>query len=217
MYYFRPPLFIHRSKLHSIAVGRGGGSRYIDLHATLDDSAGDKTEIEFTNIDREEMTVLNSYIHDTLVKAMAKDVKEGDNEKDGDENEEANLHNSTDDEDEDDADDDAFQMGTSQSDDDEDDSEGNVKEEGSLSETSQPSRKRSRRQAATDSRKATKYDLENTSNNPTDENNSDSDEDDDDDDYEMVEKKEDSSEDEGDTDDNASASDGTVSEDNEDE
>jgi hypothetical protein len=73
--FFKPPSFIHRSKLHSIAVGRGGGSRYVDIHASIDDG---KTQIEFTNIDREEMHVLNSYIHDTLVKAMAQDVAKAD-------------------------------------------------------------------------------------------------------------------------------------------
>lgn len=73
--FFKPPTFIHRSKLHSIAVGRGGGSRYVDIHASTDDG---KTQIEFTNIDREEMHVLNSYIHDTLVKAMAQDVAKAD-------------------------------------------------------------------------------------------------------------------------------------------
>jgi hypothetical protein len=73
--FFKPPSFIHRSKLHSIAVGRGGGSRYVDIHASTDDG---KTQIEFTNIDREEMHVLNSYIHNTLVKAMAKDVAKAD-------------------------------------------------------------------------------------------------------------------------------------------
>ena len=77
--FFKPPLFAHRSELHSIAVGRGGGSRYVDLHATLDGKDGEKTELEFTNIDREEMQVLNAYIHNTLVKAMAKDAEGNDN------------------------------------------------------------------------------------------------------------------------------------------
>lgn len=73
--FFKPPSFIHRSELHSIAVGRGGGSRYVDIHASTDEG---KTQIEFTNIDREEMHVLNAYIHDTLVKAMAQDVAKAD-------------------------------------------------------------------------------------------------------------------------------------------
>ena len=77
--FFKPPLFAHRSELHSIAVGRGGGSRYVDLHATLDGKDGEKTELEFTNIDREEMQVLNAYIHNTLVKAMTKDAEGNDN------------------------------------------------------------------------------------------------------------------------------------------
>jgi len=99
--FFKPPMFVHRSELHSIAVGRGGGSRYIDLHATLDGKDGDKTELEFTNIDREEMQVLNSYIHNTLVKAMAKDAEENDGEEnDGEESaeveEDATADNSED-------------------------------------------------------------------------------------------------------------------------
>ena len=69
---------MHRSELHSIAVGRGGGSRYVDLHATLDGEDGDTTKLEFTNIDREEMQVLNSYIHNVLVKAMEKDAADDD-------------------------------------------------------------------------------------------------------------------------------------------
>lgn len=73
--FFKPPSFIHRSQLHSIAVGRGGGARYIDIHASINDG---KTQLEFTNIDREEMNVLNSYIHNTLVKAMAQDIAKAD-------------------------------------------------------------------------------------------------------------------------------------------
>jgi len=72
----RPPLFIHRSKLHSISVGGAGGSRYIDLNVTLDEGDGGSREIYFTNIDREEIAVLKSYIHNILVKAMTKDVGE---------------------------------------------------------------------------------------------------------------------------------------------
>jgi hypothetical protein len=78
--FYKPPMFVHRSDLHSIAVGRGGGSRYIDLHAAIDGKDGEKNELEFTNIDREEMQVLNSYIHNTLVKAMTKDAEENDSE-----------------------------------------------------------------------------------------------------------------------------------------
>jgi len=94
--FFKPPLFVHRSELHSIAVGRGGGSRYVDLHATLDGKDGEKTELEFTNIDREEMKVLNAYIHNTLVKAMAKDAEGSDSEEAQNEetvNEEDNADN----------------------------------------------------------------------------------------------------------------------------
>ena len=80
--FFKPPLFIHRSDLHSIAVGRGGGSRYVDIQAVLDGKDGEQENLEFTNIDREEMQVLNNYIHKTLVPAMAKDANESDDEDD---------------------------------------------------------------------------------------------------------------------------------------
>ena len=67
----RPPLFIPRSKLHSIACGRGNGSssRYVDMNITLDDD----TALEFTNISREELSVLNHYIHNILIPAMQRD------------------------------------------------------------------------------------------------------------------------------------------------
>ena len=80
--FFKPPLFVHRSDLHSIAVGRGGGSRYVDIQAVLDGKDGEQENMEFTNIDREEMQVLNNYIHKTLVPAMAKDANESDDEND---------------------------------------------------------------------------------------------------------------------------------------
>jgi hypothetical protein len=36
--FFKPPMFVHRSRLASISCGRGsGGSRYVDMIATLDD------------------------------------------------------------------------------------------------------------------------------------------------------------------------------------
>ena len=184
----RPPLFIHRSELHSIAVGRGGGSRYIDLHATLDSSEEEKTEIEFTNIDREEMTVLNSYIHKTLVPAMAKDAAEGESD-DGEDSEDmyaGAIHEEVD--------------GTN------DNTAGAT------------SRKRGRRQAAAEARKATKYEL----NQKDEEEDSDDDDDeiDEDGDYQFVEKPDDdevveeseSDEDDEDFEENGEGSDATVSE-----
>ena len=80
--FFKPPKFVPRSTLHSIQCGRGGGdSRYVDLVATLE---GDESAVEFSNIAREEVRVLNDYIHKTLIKAMAKDAAEGE-EEDGNE------------------------------------------------------------------------------------------------------------------------------------
>ena len=73
--FFKPPKFIPRSQLASIACGRGNGgtnsSRYVDMHCELDDGEG---SIEFTNIRREEIGVLNNYIHGVLVPAMHRDV-----------------------------------------------------------------------------------------------------------------------------------------------
>ena len=83
--FYKPPKFLPRSNLHSIACGRGGGggdssSRYVDM--VVQCSKDNETEtVEFTNIQREENTVLNSYIHDVLVPAMTKDAsgnKKGD-------------------------------------------------------------------------------------------------------------------------------------------
>ena len=74
---FRPPKFLPRSDLKSIACGRGSGgqssSRYVDmvLQRHQDDT------VEFTNIQREELAVLNQYIHQVLIPAMQEDAKDG--------------------------------------------------------------------------------------------------------------------------------------------
>jgi len=87
--FFKPPRFVHRSKLHSISCGRGsGGSRYIDLVATFDtnntntssteETDDGKTETwEFNSIDRGEFRILNDYINGVLAKAMARDAAAG--------------------------------------------------------------------------------------------------------------------------------------------
>mmetsp|Transcript_50366 Transcript_50366/g.151698 ORF Transcript_50366/g.151698 Transcript_50366/m.151698 type:complete len:564 (-) Transcript_50366:416-2107(-) len=90
--FFKPPLFIHRSTLHSISCGRGSssnGSRYVDLAAVLhgsdgDDDGGDEggERMEFSNINREELRVLNYYIHKVLVRAMARDAADGSDDDD---------------------------------------------------------------------------------------------------------------------------------------
>jgi hypothetical protein len=71
--FFKPPLFLPRSSLHSIACGRGasGSSRYVDMNIQLDDD--DKT-LEFTNIHREELGGLNDYLHKILIPAMKQDT-----------------------------------------------------------------------------------------------------------------------------------------------
>jgi hypothetical protein len=69
--FFQPPLFIPRTMLKSIECGgRAGNSRYVDLKVVTDD---DET-IEFSNIHRNEINVINSYIHKTLIPAMRKDA-----------------------------------------------------------------------------------------------------------------------------------------------
>jgi hypothetical protein len=73
----RPPRFIPRSQLHSIACGRGSSStnssRYVDMILQLQDDS----TIEFSNIQREELVVLNEYIHKVLIPAMQQDASSG--------------------------------------------------------------------------------------------------------------------------------------------
>jgi len=78
--FFKPPKFVPRSTLHSIQCGRGGGdSRYVDLVAELEDDEG---AVEFSNIAREEVRVLNDFIHQVLIKAMTRDAEGGEAEGD---------------------------------------------------------------------------------------------------------------------------------------
>ena len=91
--FFKPPLFVPRSKLASISCGRGSGqSRFVDMVVQLDEeSSGGESTLEFTNIDRDELQGLNSYIHNVLIPAMKIDAAGGsDNaaEKDEDDDEE---------------------------------------------------------------------------------------------------------------------------------
>jgi hypothetical protein len=83
--FFKPPLFVPRSDLHSIACGRGasGQSRYVDLNIQLDN----EETLEFTNINRDELGVLNDYIHKVLIPAMHKDARDDEDEADHDEEE----------------------------------------------------------------------------------------------------------------------------------
>ena len=94
--FYKPPRFLPRSSLHSIACGRGGGgggdsSRYVDMVlqcSNSNDTIGDEEKqletVEFTNIQREENSVLNSYIHDVLIPAMTRDAGKRDKHADGD-------------------------------------------------------------------------------------------------------------------------------------
>ena len=72
-------MFIPRSSLASISCGRGpGGSRFVDMMVQLDDDeeeGGKKSNnLEFTNINRDELSKLNEYIHGTLIPAMQADA-----------------------------------------------------------------------------------------------------------------------------------------------
>ncbi len=88
--FFKPPMFVPRSKLASISCGRGsGGSRFVDMVAQLDaDPASNNLEnkksnthcdtLEFTNIHRDELNALNNYIHQILIPAMQSDADQTD-------------------------------------------------------------------------------------------------------------------------------------------
>ena len=122
--FYKPPRFLPRSNLHSIACGRGGGgggdsSRYVDMVVQCSNNNNNNDDeqmenIEFTNIQREENRVLNSYIHGVLVPAMTNDAKEdadgSDDDNDNDESDqvvvEAIAEESTDDDATEDEDDD---------------------------------------------------------------------------------------------------------------
>jgi len=68
--FFKPPKFLPRSTLHSISCGRGSNnSKYVDLVCDLDGAS-----CEFTSISRDEVSVLNEYIHGTLIPAMKRDI-----------------------------------------------------------------------------------------------------------------------------------------------
>ena len=69
--FYKPPLWLPRSELASIACGRGGNSRYVDLQVARHDEA---SNVEFTNLHRTELQVLEKYIHQVLVPAMKRDV-----------------------------------------------------------------------------------------------------------------------------------------------
>lgn len=80
--FFKPPFFVPRQKLNSIGAGRGGGggTKYIDMMVMMEGSkSGDPPQpLEFTNINREELGPLNTYINDILKPAMVREVTEGD-------------------------------------------------------------------------------------------------------------------------------------------
>jgi hypothetical protein len=106
----RPLKFLPRSSLHSIACGRGAGgqnaSRYVDLVVEL---AAKGETAEFSNIQREEVGVLNEYIQKILIPAMKADVKNSPktNKDDGGSTEDDDDDDDSEEEEQDDEDDDS--------------------------------------------------------------------------------------------------------------
>jgi len=85
--FFKPPMYLPRSRLVSIACGRGGSggqaTQYVDAVVVVENEVGEGEEtIEFTNIRRDELGNLNSYISDVLTPAMQKDADEDSSEED---------------------------------------------------------------------------------------------------------------------------------------
>lgn len=85
----RPPLFIPRGRLVSIASGRGAtasttgtSARYFDIIVKVQEKDVPENEYteEFTGIAREELQVLNQYIQRILIPAMKRDAGETTNE-----------------------------------------------------------------------------------------------------------------------------------------
>jgi hypothetical protein len=78
--FYKPPQFLPRHTLSSIACGRGGGgssnTRFVDLTLTLDNGEA----MEFNNIAREELQPMKDYISYTLMPAMAQDAEIGEDE-----------------------------------------------------------------------------------------------------------------------------------------
>ena len=59
--FIKPVMFLPAEKIAAITAGRGGGSgqtRYVDLKLEMDD----ETEVEFTNIEREELPAMQAYV-----------------------------------------------------------------------------------------------------------------------------------------------------------
>jgi hypothetical protein len=90
--FYKPPRFLPRSQLESIACGRGNQSsgRYVDMIVQTRHDHQTET-MEFTNIRREENGVLNDYIHKVLVPAMQADAN---NAKSGGDDHASNDNNS---------------------------------------------------------------------------------------------------------------------------
>ena len=80
--FFKPPRFIPRSSLVSIGAGRGGSNatRYVDCVLRVSPPPGSEgasdEDVEFTNIEREELGHIDSYIKDVLTPAMARDARD---------------------------------------------------------------------------------------------------------------------------------------------
>lgn len=99
-------MFVPKNQLKSIACGRGNGTRFVDMQIQLEENhtiPSVKFDLmELTNIPREELSVLDTYIHKTLIPSMLNDLSNDDERKDDqtEEDEDSNNDDQTDDEDE---------------------------------------------------------------------------------------------------------------------
>lgn len=108
-------MFLPRNDLDEINWGRysSGGqssSRYVDM--VIKQKSNDD-EIKFTNIQREETSVLNEYVHNVLIPAMKRDIKKSSKDESSTEDETASDEDpvateATDDTDDDSDDDENF-------------------------------------------------------------------------------------------------------------
>ena len=100
----RPPMFVPKNQLKSIACGRGNGTRFVDMQIQLEEDHSIPSVkfdlMELTNIPRDELAVLDTYIHKTLIPSMLNDISNDGKQKD-DQTEEEDDSNNDDNTDED--------------------------------------------------------------------------------------------------------------------
>ena len=101
----RPPMFVPKNQLKSIACGRGNGTRFVDMQIQLEEDHSIPSVkfdlMELTNIPRDELAVLDTYIHKTLIPSMLNDISNDGKQKDDQTEEEEDSINDDDNTDED--------------------------------------------------------------------------------------------------------------------